>query len=237
MSTRASIRSSSDTPSKRPPTPAKDLELGYVASPPTGADSSNQPASQRLSHKSGELAWNAQHPCYPHPNTHVALASPLQSTTRLIRIPRDWMIVGDVAPTFSNTYPEILEPWVQEADFRILIKGVNERLLQTFDPMRWRAWMDVVLGVATGWLWDDLGFAAVKKGCQDVEAFIEKWNADIRHGAEKDEEMDVVRAISLRRTGYLSLDIQIPDPHVGVVGADEEEGGQDGDGAGSDDAR
>ena len=232
MSATASLRSNSDAPSKRPPTPAKDLEYGYPAQPPGPRVSTSRPPSQRLSQKSGELAWNAQHPCYPHPNPYVPLASPIHEATRIIRIPRDWMIAGDLAPTFSNTYPEILEPWVQEADFRTLIKGINERLIQAFDPLGWRAWMDLLLGIATGWIWDDLGFVKVKKGCEDVEQFIEKWNEDIRHHSEKDEEMEVVRVISLRKSGYLSLDIQIPDPHVGMIG-DGDGDGRNGDVAGT----
>ena len=136
------------------------------------------------------------------------------------------MVVGDLAPTFSNTYPEILELWVSEADFRTLIKGVNERLVEAFDPLGWRAWMDVILGLATGWLYEDLGFSKVKRGCQDVESFIEKWNGERSRGVEKDEEGELVRAIPLRRTGYLSLDIQIPDPRVGVMWEGEEEEGK-----------
>lgn len=127
------------------------------------------------------------------------------------------MVAGDLAPTFSDTYPEILEPWVSEADFRRLIKGINDGLVAAFSPYGWRAWADVVLGVATGWLWDDLGGAGVKGGCKDIEVYIEEWNGQRRQGGEKDEESDFATAIPLRRTGYLCLDIQIPDPHVGVV--------------------
>ena len=134
------------------------------------------------------------------------------------------MIAGDLAPTFSNTYPEILEPWVREADFRILIQGVNERLLEVFNPLGWRAWMDATLGVVTGWLWDDLGLGGAKKGCQDIESFIERWNEETRRGGEKDEEMDLVGALPLRRTGYMSIDIQIPDPRIGMVDEEEESG-------------
>lgn len=132
------------------------------------------------------------------------------------------MIEGDLAPTFSHTYPEVLDPWVSEGDFRTLIKNVNEGLIAAFSPFGWRAWVDVVLGVATGWIYEDMGFAGVKKGTRDVELFIEEWNGQRRKGLDKEEE-DLVRAIPLRRTGYLSLDIQIPDPHVGVV-EDEREG-------------
>jgi len=132
------------------------------------------------------------------------------------------MIAGDLAPTFSNTYPEILEPWVSEADFRMLIKNINEGLIAAFSPHGWRAWMDAVLGVATGWIWEDLGFAGVKKGVRGVEQIIEEWNGQRRNTLEKEEDVEVVRAIPLRRTGYLCLDIQIPDPHVGTV--EEEQG-------------
>lgn len=130
------------------------------------------------------------------------------------------MIEGDLAPTFSHTYPEVLDPWVSEEDFRILIKNVNERLIAAFSPYGWRAWVDAVLGIATGWIYEDMGFAGVKKGARDVELFMEEWNGQRRNGLDKDDE-ELVKAIPLRRTGYLSLDIQIPDPHVGVV---EDEG-------------
>lgn len=141
------------------------------------------------------------------------------------------MVAGDLAPTFSNTYPEILEPWVSEADFRLLIAGINDRLIATFSPYGWKAWMDAVMGLATGWIWEDLGFAGVKKGVSDTEKFIEQWNGQRKNGLEKEEDGELVQAIPLRRTGYLCLDIQIPDPHVGAV-EDEAEGAGEGDGAG-----
>lgn len=132
------------------------------------------------------------------------------------------MIAGDLAPTFSNTYPEILEPWVSEADFRTLIKDINEGLTTTFSPFGWRSCVDAMLGVATGWIWEDLGFAGVKQGVRKVEKSIEEWNGRRKNTLEKEEDGELVRAIPLRRTGYLCLDIQIPDPHVGMV----EEGGE-----------
>ena len=131
------------------------------------------------------------------------------------------MIAGDLAPTFSNTYPEILEPWVTEADFRTLIKDINDRLIAAFSPYSWRAWADVLLGAATGWIWEDLGFAAVKSQVRRVEQVIEDWNVQRRRTLEKDEEGDLVRAIPLNKTGYLCLDIQIPDPHIGTVENEE----------------
>lgn len=61
--------------------------------------------------------------------------------------------------------------------------------------------MDAVLGVATAWLWEDLGLTGAKSGVRGVEAFIERWNAE---KGGKDTE-PVVRIIPLRRTGYLSV--------------------------------
>ena len=134
------------------------------------------------------------------------------------------MIAGDLAPLFSNTYPEILDPWVNESDFRHLITEINQGLMKTFSPFGWRAWVDAILGVATGWIYEDLGFAGVKRGAKDVELLIEKWNGRRREGLDS-EDAELVKAIPLRRTGYLCLDIQIPDPHVGAV---EDEGEEDG---------
>lgn len=113
------------------------------------------------------------------------------------------MIAGDLAPQYSNTYPEILEPWVSEHDFRTLLARVNEGLLETFRVDGWRAWADMIAGVATGWLWEDFGGekVRVKKGVRGVEAWIEEWN---RRGGR---EIDGVRCVSLRRTGYLSVSL------------------------------
>lgn len=110
-------------------------------------------------------------------------------------------MAGDLAPTFSNIYPEILDPWVSEQDFRTLIQTVNDGLIKAFKPGGWRAWVDMVLGVATGWLWEDLGAAAVKSEVRNVEGFIEDWNGG-REGRSGDEG---VKVVPLRRTGYLSV--------------------------------
>lgn len=95
---------------------------------------------------------------------------------------------------------------------------MNEGLAEAFSG----SWKDTLLGLATGWLWEDLGGdrVGVKKGCREVEAWIEEWNRG-REGRSVGE--GGVRCWGLRRTGYLSLDIQIPDPCVRVVEREEEE--------------
>ncbi|ORY17663.1 Golgin subfamily A member 7/ERF4 family-domain-containing protein, partial [Clohesyomyces aquaticus] len=156
-----------------------------------------------------EYAWGPSHPCFPHPNPHVPLDSPLYEATRIIRIKRDWMVKGDLAPTFANLYPEILDPLISEDAFRDIIKRVNDDLVKAFNPMSFRAWMDAVMGVATFWLWDDAGLTAVKRQLTELEKWLDGWNRNVG-------EKEGVKIISLRRTGYLTLDIQIPDPHIGV---------------------
>ncbi|KAF2434782.1 hypothetical protein EJ08DRAFT_561485, partial [Tothia fuscella] len=156
-----------------------------------------------------EFAWGPAHPCFPHPNPHVPLDSPLSNSTRIIRIRRDWMQVGDLAPTFTNLYPEVLDPLITEEEFRRVIKKINDTVIEAFNPFGARAWADVILGVATFWLWEDLGFAAVKSKLANLERWIEIWNRD--YGSKEG-----VVIIPLRRTAYLSIDIQIPDPHIGV---------------------
>ena len=112
--------------------------------------------------------------------------------------------MGDEALTFSQSYPEILEPFVSETHFRDLINHVNATLIRAFSPWRPRAWFDAGMGLLTGWLWDDLGAPAVKRELAELENWIIRWNKNA-------EKADGVEVIPLRRTAYLSLDIQIPD--------------------------
>lgn len=108
------------------------------------------------------------------------------------------MQVGDLAPTFANLYPEILDHLIEESEFREIIKAINDELITAFSPYSARAWIDTIMGVATFWLWDDLGLAGVKKTLDNVERRIEKWNRDV--GIQEG-----VSIISLRRTAYLNV--------------------------------
>ena len=110
------------------------------------------------------------------------------------------MIAGDLAPTFSNVYPTILEAWVSEQDFRTLVETVNDGLISAFRPAGWRAWLDAVLGVATGWLWEDLGATTVKSQVRELEKFMDGWNVGRSKGQGED-----VKVFPLRRTGFLSV--------------------------------
>ena len=157
-----------------------------------------------------EFAWGPAHPCFPHMNPHVSVDSKEYLTTRIIRVKRDWMIRGDLAPTFSNMYPEILDPLLPEQEFRRIIATLNDGLIEAFNPFSLRNGFDAIIGLLTGWVWEDLGAAAVKHRLKRVEKWLEAWNREIGSRAG-------VRIWSLRRTAFLSLDIQIPDPKVGII--------------------
>ncbi|KAL3419432.1 hypothetical protein PVAG01_09654 [Phlyctema vagabunda] len=172
--------------------------------------------------------WGPQHPCFPHMNPHVPLTSPLYQTTRIIRIRRDWMVEGDLAPTFSNLYPEILDPaGVSEQEFRQLVEKVNGELIPAFSPYNVRNIVDGFMGLITGWLWDDMGFTGVKSRLRNVERFIEEWNLEMQRKISKSsgnvsEPSLAPRIVPLRRTGYMNLDIQVPDPEISYpLGTDE----------------
>jgi Golgin subfamily A member 7/ERF4 family len=157
-----------------------------------------------------ELAWGPSHPCFPHLNSHVPINSPEYTETRVIRVKRDWMVRGDLAPTYSNLYPEILDPLLPELQFRTIIQKVNQTLVMAFDPFSPRNWIDGIMGVLTGWFWEDIGLGGVKKRLRDLEQWLADWNRDV--GAAEG-----VKIVPLRRTAYMSLDIQIPDPQVRIV--------------------
>jgi hypothetical protein len=166
-----------------------------------------------------DFAWGPTHPCFPHPNPHCLPTSEEYRTTRVIRVRRDWLQSGDLYPQYANLYPEILDPLVTDGEFRFLISNLNSRLKAAFDPHARRAWADGVMGVVTGWVWDDLGLTGAKRAEKSLEGFIEEWNRG------KEREGREVRVVQLRRTGFMSLDFVVPDPGIDGVEGEEREGG------------
>lgn len=134
---------------------------------------------------------------------------------------RDWLIAGDLYPQYANLYPEILDPLVNDAEFRDLVSSINDILQRMLSPYTTRAWIDSLIGAATGYIWDDLGLTGAKSGEKELERFIESWNK------EKEKEGHEVRVVQLRRTGFMSLDLVVPDPGIDVPRDEESEDEQD----------
>lgn len=195
-----------------------DLERGPDASDPrpsnvSGGDGIGSALSSSNSSIMGEDVqpdageeWGPQHPCYPHLNPHVPVDSFEYAATRIIRIRRDWLLQGDLAPTFSNLYPEILDPaGVSEQEFRRIIEKLNGELVPTFDPYSLRNIVDNLLGLATGWLWDDLGLTAIKSRLNALEKWIEKWNQEMEKTMASEEGVITPKIIPLRQTAYMMV--------------------------------
>lgn len=152
--------------------------------------------------------WGPQHPCYPHLNPHVPIDSPEYASTRIIRVRRDWLLEGDLAPTFSNLYPEILDPaGVTEQEFRRVIEKLNGELIPIFSPYNWRNILDGVLGVATGWLWEDFGLTGVKARLKKLDKWIEDWNLEMEKSVGHVDGVLPPKIIPLRRTGYMTVSL------------------------------
>lgn len=151
--------------------------------------------------------WGPQHPCYPHLNPHVPVDSPEYTNTRIIRIKRDWLLQGDLAPTFSNMYPEILDPaGLSEVEFRRVIDKLNSELVVVFNPYNARNMLDSVLGLLTGWLWDDFGLTYAKSKLARLERWIERWNKEMEKTCGGGEDgMIPPKLIPLRQTAYMTV--------------------------------
>lgn len=80
----------------------------------------------------------------------------------------------------------------------------------------------------TGWLWEDFRPIGIKGKLRALEAWIEDWNREVGVG-------EGVKLIPLRRTAYMNLDIQIPDPQVRIIGEESRSriGGSEFGGGGS----
>lgn len=148
----------------------------------------------------------------------------------MIRVKRDYLIAGDLYPQFANLYPEILDPLVTDDEFRDLILHINAILLKAFSPYTFRAWADAILGVATGYFWDDLGFTGAKAGEKLLEGWIAMWNE------ERQKEGRQVKLIGPRTTGFMSLDFVIPDPGIDIAAESDDEEEGEGQGQGDQDA-
>lgn len=152
--------------------------------------------------------WGPQHPCFPHLNPHVPIDSPEYVNTRIIRIKRDWLLEGDLAPTFSNMYPEILDPaGLSEVEFRRVIDKLNSELIDIFNPYSFRNILDGVMGLLTGWIWDDVGLTNAKARLARLERWVERWNKEMEKTSGGDDNVTPPKIVPLRQTAYMTVSI------------------------------
>ncbi|KAL5604708.1 hypothetical protein BROUX41_001941 [Berkeleyomyces rouxiae] len=188
------------------------MSLGSIGSGLSSSDSSMM--GEDLDGVDGE-EWGPQHPCYPHRNPYVPVNSPEYATTRIIRVRRDFLVSGDVTPAFADLYPEILDPaGMSELEFRRVVEHINKNLHATFNPYSMRNIVDGLLGLVTGWVWEDLGLTHAKQQLRSIEAWLDNWNREIARSMGADGRAAAPKIIPLRLSGYMSLDIQIPDPEI-----------------------
>ncbi|KAH8148084.1 uncharacterized protein LAJ45_07848 [Morchella importuna] len=180
------------------PQQASQVTISTPGLPPPNATTLPAVGDEESRPGSRDSEWNSTHPCYPHRNPYVPLDSALYRTTRIIRISRDFMVYGDLAPAYSNVFPDILEPHVTEEQFRVVVARVNEEMRRAFDP--WSVW---------NW--------SLQARVAGVEAYLEGWNRELERLGQR------AVFIPLRRTGYMNLDIQIPDPIPDPAATDEDD--------------
>ena len=149
------------------------------------------------------------------------------------------MAAGDLYPQYSSLFPELLmEAGIGEEKFRECIARINRVLMEVYMPAgvsgvlkaqngqnagnisgnsSGRNFLDGVLGLLTGWVWDDTGLLGIKSGVERVEGVICAFNKELEHEGKD------ARWITLKGTAYLSLDIQIPTPQIAFIENEEGE--------------
>ncbi|CZT21233.1 uncharacterized protein RCC_07096 [Ramularia collo-cygni] len=206
-----------------PPTPHLPPDMILPRPSADGTTHEAQPGDEGMEEGEEEeeddedFPWGPSHPCFPHPNPHCHPRSPEASLTRVIRVRRDWLASGDLYPQYANLYPEILDSCVSDTEFRYLISNINAILRKSLSPYSTRAWIDSLIGVATGYLWEDLGWTGAKAGEKALERFIARWNR------ERESEGREVKLVQLRTTGFMSMDFVIADPGVDSPDYEDEE--------------
>ncbi|KAK9369736.1 Golgin subfamily A member 7/ERF4 family-domain-containing protein [Lipomyces kononenkoae] len=142
-------------------------------------------------------------------NPHVPADSTCRSCTRIVRIHRDYVYPREInIPAFSPVFPGYpLSVFMTESEFLDLVHEVNDQLDQAFCPMSVGNVLDGCIGVVTCWLWEYVFTSYHIRKASELESFIERLNEDVYKARG-------MKVISPRRTGYLSLDIQVPYPFI-----------------------
>lgn len=182
-------------------------------------------------HEYGVTAANGRRVVVTHfPNVHTN-----HRGTRIVRVPRSydhrWLYL---IPQFSTYYPghepaaivdenprfeaigrydgaefgagsvPPLERYMLKERYDDVIGRVNELLRQAYDPFGWNA-LDNVLDIVTGTLYSKVVNRLWPNRSQALLRRLEDYVEDVSRSLE-------VTIVLPRRTGYLSLDIEVPAP-------------------------
>lgn len=103
-------------------------------------------------------------------------------------------------------YPEILDPaGLSEVEFRRVIDKLNSELVPIFNPYSFRNILDGIMGLLTGWLWDDFGLTSTKARLARLERWIERWNKEMEKTVGGDDGIVPPKIMPLRKTAYMTV--------------------------------
>ncbi|KAM3165295.1 Ras modification protein ERF4 [Lachancea thermotolerans] len=178
--------------------------------------------------------------CITHfPNTYAPLDSIRFKQTRIVRIPRryednlDWPVFCTLLPGhepaalvnqdgslqfvpygfyenqiygLSSVSP--LSSYLSPEEFKDIVETVNMYLRQGYDPNTWRNIISATFDVLTFNLWNCLMIRVASSPLLKLENYVEALNKS------KLFKNKNIRLISPRRSGFLSLDFEIPTPSL-----------------------
>lgn len=156
----------------------------------------------------------------------VATSDQALPRRRVVRIPREFAAKGDLVPQFSTWFPgtepgaletEIpalamtsaspLRIWLDPSEVAKVVKTVNGILEEALSPYKWTNVFDSLMDVFCCWTWSKyLAGSNTKRKLKELERFLDTENEKLRKNNVP------VRYIQPERSGFLSFDVEIPDP-------------------------
>lgn len=152
--------------------------------------------------------------------------------SRIVRIPREFEQYGDLVPQFSRFFPGTepgalhgdgnegeegdgltstspLRIYISAEDLAPVVAMINLYLKQALSPYSWRNGLDFVANMCSCWMLEQVvpGWEPYsKRRLKELELYVRSINEEWASQGRK------VKIVSPLRTGYLSLDLEIPVP-------------------------
>lgn len=193
-------------------------QLGYTVDTPDGdgSDGATQPV----------LLTHFENPYTLHPAPSATPdGSTTPSATRIVRIPREFERFGDLVPQFSTawpgTEPGALVPsnennqlssatplgiFLSPEELAPVVATINLFLREALSPYSVRNVVEALASAVTCWTLELVWEPYTKRRLGDMERYVEQVNEEWAAAGKR------VRIVSPLRSGYLSLDVEIPVP-------------------------